>query len=171
MQIQVRKLTLTIYYIAYAFAQLGDITKSKHFMSLQKEFLGEYGQPDSDEQLKLQMANQIVRSYDEQLQQIGVPPEESLSQESKYASMGIEVRNEEKEHSLTGQTDLNEDQINIETAKACFEDFDYQKGLDICLELLRRDYDDTEAHSLILDTFHALGFRNELINNLKAQLR
>jgi hypothetical protein len=52
-----------------------------------------------------------------------------------------------------------------------FDEFDYQKGCDICLELLRRDYNNNDAHSLILDTFHTLGFKNELIINLKAQLR
>lgn len=133
--------------------------------------MGEYGQTDSDEQTKLQMANQIARSYEEQLEQIGVIPEEIYSQEMKYASMGLEIRNDENDNTLTGQTDLKEDQINIETAQGCFGDFDYQKGLDICLELLRRDYNNTEAHSLILETFHTLGFKNELINNLKAQLR
>ena len=50
-------------------------------------------------------------------------------------------------------------------------DFDYERGLEVCLELLRRDYDDREAHLLILDTFHALGFKNELVLRVREELR
>ena len=97
--------------------------------------------------------------------------EETYSQESKYASIGLEKRSEENDNSLKDHTILSEDQICIEVARVSFDEFDYQKGCDICLELLRRDYNNNDAHSLILDTFHALGFKNELIINLKAQLR
>ena len=53
MQTKVSDLFLIWFFSAYAFAQLGDMTKAKHFLTLHKEFLGEYGQADSDEQLKL----------------------------------------------------------------------------------------------------------------------
>ena len=140
-------------------------------MAQHKEFQGEYGQTDSDETLKLQLANQIARSHDEHLEQIGVVTEETYSQESKYASIGLEKRSEENDNSLNDHTILSEDLISIDVARVAFDEFDYQKGCDICLELLRRDYNNNDAHSLILDTFHTLGFKNELIINLKAQLR
>jgi hypothetical protein len=85
--------------------------------------------------------------------------------------MGLEKRSDENDHTLQGHTNLTEDQISIEIARTSFEDFDYQKGCDICLELLRRDYNNHDAHTVLLDTFHALGFKNELIINLKVQLR
>jgi hypothetical protein len=43
--------------------------------------------------------------------------------------------------------------------------------MNICLELLKKDFDDFEAHSLILETFHTLGFKNEVAINTKVELK
>ena len=37
--------------------------------------------------------------------------------------------------------------------------------------MLRRDFDEKEAHLLILETFHALGFKNELVLKVKEELK
>ena len=69
------------------------------------------------------------------------------------------------------ESGISRGQVSIEAAKASLADFDYERGLEVCLELLRRDYDDREAHLLILDTFHALGFKNELVLRVREELR
>ena len=48
----------------------------------------------------------------------------------------------------------------IQLAEKLIENFDYQEGLSICLHALAQDYDNMEAHRLILETFNSLGFRN-----------
>lgn len=40
---------------------------------------------------------------------------------------------------------------------------DWQHAASVCLELLRRDIDDDEAHQQMLTLFHRLGFANELV--------
>jgi SOS response regulatory protein OraA/RecX len=100
-----------------------------------------------------------------------VVQEESLCNETKYASIGFDSRADENDSQASGKSELKEEQISIEFAKHCFDEFDYQKGCEICLKLLKRDYNNDEAHQLILDTFHALGFKNEFVISLKAQLK
>ena len=49
--------------------------------------------------------------------------------------------------------------------------FDYDKVLGICLELLKEDFDNTEAHMVLLEVFHTLGFKNELVSDTKKSLK
>ena len=48
----------------------------------------------------------------------------------------------------------------IQLAEKLIENFEYQDGLSICLQALAQDYENVEAHRLILETFNSLGFRN-----------
>ena len=43
------------------------------------------------------------------------------------------------------------------------ESFHYEKGMKILLKLLMQNYDNLEAHALILESFHILGFNNDLV--------
>jgi len=61
--------------------------------------------------------------------------------------------------------------VSIASAKCALEEFDYEKGLNICLELLKQDYENYEAHMLILQTFHTLGFKNDITIATKDQLK
>ena len=83
------------------------------------------------------------------------------------------MKDGEKDEDITqiGTIELERHEINIKSATASFEDYDYQRGLDVCLALLRKDFDNHEAHSLILDTFHALGFQNQLTKNARDELK
>ena len=40
----------------------------------------------------------------------------------------------------------------------------------MCLSLLKRDYDDIEAHMLVQECFHALGFKSELVLKVRTEL-
>jgi thioredoxin-like negative regulator of GroEL len=60
---------------------------------------------------------------------------------------------------------------SIEAARGFMGEFDYDRGLEVCLALLRKDYDNQEAHELLLDTFHTLGFKNELVLRVREELR
>jgi hypothetical protein len=66
----------------------------------------------------------------------------------------------EEDHNEVGSIKLERHEISLKEAKNSFEEFDYQKGLDICLELLRKDFDNHHAHGHILEAFHTLGFQN-----------
>lgn len=61
--------------------------------------------------------------------------------------------------------------ITIEEARDHLARFDYDEGLEICLQLLKKDFDDSEAHILIQETFHALGFKNDLVLDFKVKLK
>ena len=39
------------------------------------------------------------------------------------------------------------------------------------MELLRQDYDNFVAHELVLHTFHELGFKSELVNTIRKELK
>jgi len=41
----------------------------------------------------------------------------------------------------------------------------------MCLELLRINFDNHEAHALLLEVFHALGFKNEVVLRTREQLK
>ena len=56
----------------------------------------------------------------------------------------------------------------VEVARKLVEDYNYEDGMNICLNLLAQDFDDTEAHQLLLECFHALGFKNELVTNVRS---
>lgn len=40
-------------------------------------------------------------------------------------------------------------QPNIDAAKELVDDYDYDKGLEICMALLKQDYSNIEAHMLV----------------------
>jgi len=56
-------------------------------------------------------------------------------------------------------------------AKTKLDNFEYQDGFNICLKILEKDYDNIEAHQLILETFNSLGFRNQLTIKTKETLK
>lgn len=60
---------------------------------------------------------------------------------------------------------------DIEVARDLVEDYDFEKGLQMCLSLLKRDYDDIEAHMLVQECFHALGFKSELVLKVRTDLK
>ena len=62
------------------------------------------------------------------------------------------------------------DQLLIE-ARECLVQFDYERASHIALSLLNVDYDDAEAHAIILDTFNELGFRNQLVIDTRVTMR
>ena len=83
---------------------------------------------------------------------------------------------QETDRTLSSSTNIRqqkgqEELPNIAQAANCFDNFDYAGGLEICLKLLRHNYDDAEAHVLISETFHALGFKNELVLKVKEELK
>ena len=51
------------------------------------------------------------------------------------------------------------------------EEYDYEGGLKICLKLLEADFDDWEAHILMLSTFHTLGLKNRLVTKVRQDLK
>ena len=51
----------------------------------------------------------------------------------------------------------------MEIASVYMDEYEYEKGLKMCLQLLKEDFDNTEAHMLLLEAFHTLGFKNELV--------
>lgn len=59
----------------------------------------------------------------------------------------------------------------IKLAEQLLGNFEYQEGLNICLRALEADYDNIEAHRLILETFNSLGFRNQLTLKTKEALK
>lgn len=87
----------------------------------------------------------------------------------------IEPTDDDMSHLVTHEVDhtqkLEEHELNIGSARQLLEVFEYEKGIKICLELLRQDYDNSEAHELMLETFHTLGFRNELVLRVKEDFR
>ena len=56
-------------------------------------------------------------------------------------------------------------------AEELVSNFEYQDGLNICLRVLEADFDNIEAHRLILETFNSLGFRNQLTLKTKEALK
>ena len=87
----------------------------------------------------------------------------------------IEPTDDDMSHLITPEADhthqIEEHELNIGSARQLLQVFEYERGVRICLELLKQDYDNAEAHELILDTFHTLGFRNELVLRVKDDLR
>ena len=59
----------------------------------------------------------------------------------------------------------------IQLAQKLIDNFDYQEGLNICLQALEHNYDNIEAHTLILETFNSLGFRNQVTLKTKEALK
>lgn len=41
----------------------------------------------------------------------------------------------------------------------------------MCLELLQQDFDSPEVHMIIQEVFHTLGFKNELVEKTKEELK
>jgi len=72
--------------------------------------------------------------------------------------MGLHDVEKDEDQTKIGTIKLERHEMNVDHARRSFQDYDYQKGLDVCLALLKKDFNNHEAHSLILDTFHALGF-------------
>lgn len=55
--------------------------------------------------------------------------------------------------------------------KLALADKDYHVVAAAALELLRRDIDDYEAHSALLQVFNQLGFNNELVDKSSAEFK
>ena len=58
-----------------------------------------------------------------------------------------------------------------ELASEALSDVDYEQACGMLIELLERDYDNQEAHHLLLKVFNELGFRNVLVTSTKDKLR
>ena len=59
----------------------------------------------------------------------------------------------------------------LKEASKAVDLFDYERATVIALSLLSRDYDDADAHAIILDTFNELGFRNQLVMDTRDVMR
>ena len=169
---------------AYAYSQLGDTTKAKHFISLYDEQYGDYGVGEEDELLKIQMAKQLIgvdgqhnRIQAGPIMESSAAPSGSVSRnlEGSSHTFYIEPTDDDMSHLITQEVDhthkVEEHELNIGSARQLLHVFEYEKGIRICLDLLKQDYDNSEAHELILETFHTLGFRNELALRVKDDLR
>jgi hypothetical protein len=60
---------------------------------------------------------------------------------------------------------------SIYRASKLIHSFKYKDGLDICLQMLEKDYNNYEAHHLLMKTFSELGSRNELVKACSHQLK
>lgn len=66
---------------------------------------------------------------------------------------------------------LENENASIEEAERCIKNFEYEKGMDICLKLVEQDYNNEQAHVLILETFNSLGFKNKLALKTRDRLK
>jgi len=56
---------------------------------------------------------------------------------------------------------IPKEEINtIEYANKLIANYDYENSIKICLNLLEKDYNDGEAHALLMQIFTELGSRN-----------
>lgn len=58
----------------------------------------------------------------------------------------------------------------IIAAHEAMSEFDYEKCMDICLELIKVDYDHPEAHILLQEVFIKLGIRNSKVEAARKKL-
>lgn len=148
-------------------------------MAQHEEQFGEYGVTEEDEQQKLAVALQLSGSKDYQNRETPVLGERTSTEEWTGSSHTWYVCEDDQEFADSqAEEEAREDSgplvtgpATVEAARVYMAEFDYERGLEVCLELLRRDYDDQEAHHLLLDTFHTLGFKNELVQRVRGQLR
>ena len=105
---------------------------------------------------------------------VGVESDHSFLLKDNHGSHTFFIESEDESESIAEVVKPEKDEevaISIEEAKLQLQDFNYDQSLQICLKLLEEDYDHCEAHMVVLETFHALGFKNELVLDFKEQLK
>jgi len=58
---------------------------------------------------------------------------------------------------------IPENSNNIEYANKLIANYDYENSINICLNILEKDYDNGEAHALLMQIFTELGSRNQFV--------
>lgn len=59
---------------------------------------------------------------------------------------------------------------SISAAHNAMSEFDYEKCMDICLMLIKKDFDHSEAHILLQEVFIKLGVRNKKVEAARKKL-
>lgn len=91
------------------------------------------------------------------------------------------IKREEEVLAETEETDLEADptiasvegtrDALLQEAQTSLYFYNYEKAMNISLALIARDYDDREAHAVILETINLLGFKNELVIETRMKMR
>lgn len=183
--------------LALAYAQVGNLTKAKHFMQLYRETIGDAGPsqlPEDEEGQKINRASQIIMShYTVEQQKILLASSDQYQTDYETISSAQSGGEKDAAHILLSDIAIDsyylseEEEATVSTglsfsspeectqriqqAQKLIDNFDYQDGLNICLQALEHNYDNIEAHSLILETFNSLGFRNQVTLKTKEALK
>jgi len=60
---------------------------------------------------------------------------------------------------------------NIDTAKELYDKNNFEKAVKISMELLKVDYDNNEAHELLVKIFNELGSENNLVVDSRLNIK
>ena len=124
-------------------------------------------------------ADQAIHEQDEQQTDNSVLDDEEQTAhillsdhdfDAYYLAQEEENRSFETDSDDPHRTEVDSKQL-IERAEELVQNFEYQEGLGLCLRALEVDYDNIEAHRLVLETFNCLGFRNQLTLKTKDALK
>ena len=85
----------------------------------------------------------------------------------------FKVEKEEKEEKLEKVEDPAELQASkaLQIAKEQIEAFQYEDGINICLDLLKKDFEAGNVHELLMETLHGLGSTHRLVKEARKQLK
>eukprot|EP00347_Sterkiella_histriomuscorum_P010322 403376753 len=74
-------------------------------------------------------------------------------------------------HQNPNSVEKKEIDTNIDNARELYEKNHHEKAIKISMELLKQNYDDNEAHQLLLQIFNELGSDNSLVINTRLDIK
>lgn len=158
--------------LAFCYAHIGNKTMAKHFITQHEEQFGDFGIADENEQRMLHEAKILTQDHSPIMKSsVLTPLGDNKAANTFFIENESDLEFAESLKEAETQTSKGSSQANVQVARRLVEDYNYEEGMNICLGLLTADFDNTEAHQLLLECFHALGFKNELVNNVRSQLK
>lgn len=155
--------------LAYCYAHIGNKTMAKHFITQHEDQFGDFGISDESEHRMIHEAKILTQEHSPiKTSSLLTPLGDNKAANTFFIENESDLEFAESLQDAETETSKVPSQASVQVARQLVEDYNYEDGMNICLGLLAADFDNTEAHQLLLECFHALGFKNELVNNVRS---
>jgi hypothetical protein len=139
--------------LAYSYAEQGNFTQARSFLTRHEDEYGDFPLEKPFQELLNKAAQMLAYA----------PP--SQDQAMEFTQPSCECFN------VCDQKKLACQEACLKDARASLERFDYARCLQICLGLLRDDFDQPEVHMLLTETYNQLGSSNPYVCEARQQFK